>query len=498
MRHASLTVLAIVLVAVGCDEVRMLEEGGGGAPEPIIQSGVLKSRLSVDGIAALYENVHREGLTVENEPETFTHEGRELRLGPITQTIAVDDLQTSIDEGQLQMILAGDRPAVAVPVRIDENASVRICRFQVAADKLTVRATAANEATEEWTFEIVDAPTISTTDLQVNSINACPPLEDEEGAPKEALRGRLADYFETGVQRGLGTYVSISFLEKLGFLRGTTALRRLSPFDNRRGTLRLASYPSKKEGAQVDGDGTTIELDVGVSTKRAACAPPDDLPSPSNSRPAGGVDAEALDGSQSDAGLALAEPLLARMIRAATLGGFLCQGLDNSMPSAARNIPRHSVRLEDIDLDRIPGSGPVESVVSPGALPDLDLRPRDDSLAMQWEGLTIDLYGEVAGARVRLLTVNANVALRLLPSSTSPSAVDLSLQTVDVQNATLQTPWADDSIDRTTLLPWTRRLLVLLFEDAFSLPLPVAPGSPLELVDTDVRAHDLLLLFRIQ
>ena len=497
MRHARLAVLVVVLVAVGCDEVRMLEEGGGGAPEPIIQAGVLKSRLSVDGIAGLYENVHEAGLTVENGRQTFTHDGRELQIGPVTQTVAVDDLQTSIDEGQLQLILAGARPAVAVPVRIDENASVRICRFQVAADKLTARAT-ANKASEEWTFEIVDSPTISTTDLQVNSINACPPLEDEEGAPKEALRTRLADYFEAGVERGLGSYVSISFLEKLGFLRGTTALRRLSPFDNRRGTLRLASYPSKKEGARLDTDGTTIELDVGVSTKRAACAPPEDLPSPSDARPADGVDAEDLDGSRGEAGLALAEPLLARMIRAATLGGFLCQGLDNSMPSAARNIPRHSVRLADIDLDRIPGSGPVESVVSPGSLPDLDLRPRDDSLAMQWEGLTIDLYGEVAGARVRLLTVNANVALRLLPSNTSPSAVDLSLQTVDVQNATLQTPWADDAIERTALLPWTRRLLVLLFEDAFSLPLPVAPGSPLELADTDVRAHDLLLLFRIQ
>lgn len=497
MRRLGLGWLIVVVGVLGCDDVHLLEEGGGGAPEPVLQSGVVKSRLSVDGIESLYDAVHTDGLTLTNDTRRHRIDGRRVTIGPVSQSIGVDELQTSIRDERLQLILASNAPAVAVPVRLDENASVRICRFQVAAGKLTATAEAANRTAEEWTFEVVSPADISTTNLQVNPINPCPPLEDRDGAPVDALQSTLSSYVETAVQRGVGNYVSVSFLDELGLLRGTTALRRLSPFGNRRGTLRVASYPTKGTGAGLDAQGTTLQLDVGASTQRATCAPPDDLPNPDDSRPAGRVEAEHLEGRRVDAGLALAEPLVGRLLRAATLGGFMCQGLDTDSPSDARRIARHRARLEDLGLDRIPGSGPVASVLSPGELPDIDLRPRDGSLAIRWDGLTVDLYGDVAGTRVRLLSVTANVVFRLRPTDSSTRTIDLSLSTLDVQNASLQTPWSEASVDRTTLLRWTKRLLVLVFEDAFSVPLPVAPDSPLELVDTRVRSQDLLLLFRV-
>ncbi|MFB6375484.1 MAG: hypothetical protein ABEN55_20740 [Bradymonadaceae bacterium] len=419
MRYLGLGWLVVLLAAGGCDDVRLVEEGGGGAPEPIIQSGVLESRLSADGIESLLKAAHPDGVTVTHQRRRHRRQGRQVTIGPISQSVRVDNLQISIRNGRLELLLVRNEPTLAVPVRIDQNASVRICRFQVAAAKLIVTAEAANGSDDQWTFEVDAPPDVSMASREINPINPCPPLENDEGVPVASIRSRLTDYVETAVQRGIRNYVAVSFVEELGMLRGTTALRRISPFDNRRGTIRLASYPAKNGDVGLDPQGTTLTLDMGVSAKRAACVPPDDLPSIGDTRPADRIEAADLEGRGIDAGFALAEPLLGRMLRAAILGGFLCRGLAPDTSAESQRIARHRARLGAVGLDGVPGNGPVESVVSPGELPDLDLRPRDGSLAMQWDGLSVDLYGNVAGTRVRLLSVTANFALRLHPTDES-------------------------------------------------------------------------------
>jgi hypothetical protein len=216
-------------------------------------------------------------------------------------------------------------------------------------------------------------------------------------------------------------------------------------------------------------------------------------------RPAGSLQAADLEETGADMGLALAGSLLERLGRASATAGFLCRGLEGARGGDDnRQIARHEARLADIGLEAVPVNGPFETVISPGKLPDATLQPAPQSLRLAWESLTIELYGEVAGARVRLLNLTASADFVLRPTSRRADALDFALTTITVGDVGFSSPWSSQPPRPEQLGPWTRRLLFLVLEDAFQLPLPVRPAAPLDLVGSRVRSDDLLLLFDLR
>ncbi len=496
MRDWLPVVVVIVASITGCEEVHRIEKGNGGAPDPVLQGGAVHSRISPGGLATLFEVVHPEGLEVEAESREYDYRGDTLTFGPVAQTAPLTT--TDVDAGAtgLDIALTAEDVSLTIPVRVDQGASVRICQFRVAGDELVASAAARPDPDRAWAFRLPAEPEILTSPRQVESIGSCPPLVDDDGEAIDRLENWLGEYFGEALRRGIDDYVAISLIDELGLPRGSTALRHLSPFTNRQGVLRYASYASREERVGVDSGGSTLRLDLGLSSNRARCAPPVSLGSPDEAPPAGEVSAERLDGDRSDLGLALAKPLVGRLARAATLSGFLCRGLDDDPSQTDGRIPRQEVRLADVGLADLPATGPFESVISPGSLPETTFHPREEAIEVTWSGLSVDLYGRVADTRLRVLSLTTSASFRYRPSDASTGLLDLSLETITVEEASLQTPWAETDPEEATLERWARRLLLLVFEEAFSLPLPVAPGAPLELVGTDVRPDDLL--FRLQ
>jgi hypothetical protein len=497
MRHWPVALCVLAAGLVGCEEVYLLESGDGDTPDPVMQSKGIQGRLSTDGLAALFSSTHPEGLDTTQTPREYRLDGHALTVGPVSQTISIDSLDISTSEGQLDATMTGEEPALTVPVRLDEGASVRVCRFEVSADRFLAHATAVPGPGSARTFELTDDPELLVSDKRIDPAGPCPPLLDNDELPQR-VENWLDTYFDVSVRHGVRQYLEIPLIDNLGLPRGSLALRHLSSFDNRQGVLRFDSNPSRDDNAGLDQAGMTLGLDVGLSARRARCMRLESSREPPDDSPAAEVKPGDLADTPADAGFAVAESIVARTLRKATLSGFLCRGLDPRNRPGPHDLRSESPRLEDIGLAHVPASGPFETVVNPGALPEVAFQAERASIRVTWADLTVDLYGRVAGARTRLSSLTASVTFGLRPTETSGSTLDLSIDTLDIHETSLETPWADAPPEGDAVRNWARRLFVLVFEDAFSVPLPFTPGAPLELLDTEIREHDLLIRLRVR
>lgn len=495
-------VAATAIVAAGlagCDEVYMIESGDGGARDPVMQPRGIQGRLSTNGLASLFRSTHPNGLDADQSPREYRIDGRDLTVGPVSQTISVDSLDISTGRDQLDATMTGEQPSLTVPVRLDEGASVRICRFEISADRFLSYATAVPGPDSARTFELADDPELLVTEKRIDPAAPCPPLLGDTGKLPQQVESWLDAYFDLALRVGVRQYIEIPLIDNLGLPRGSIALRHLSSFDNRQGVLRFDSDSTRADNAGLDQAGMTLRLDVGLSSKPANCMrlEPSREP-PDADSPAAEVTASDLTNTPADAGFAFAESIVARTLRNATLSGFLCRGLDPRNTPGPHDLRGESPRLEDVGLGHVPASGPFETVVSPGALPEVTFQPNRAVIDITWTDLTVELYGRVADTRTRMASLTASVTFGLRPAETSNSTVDLSLDTLDIRQAALETPWSETPPEDEAVRDWARRLFVLVFEDAFSLPLPFTPGSPIELVDTKIRTSDLLVRLRVR
>ena len=86
--------------------------------------------------------------------------------------------------------------------------------------------------------------------------------------------------------------------------------------------------------------------------------------------------------------------------------------------------------------------------------------------------------------------------VELRPRSGGEGVLRFDISSITVEEAELW-DWLDRATSGPHVRQWSRRLLLLTLEDALALPLPLAPGAPLELVGTQVRADDVVLLTRL-
>jgi hypothetical protein len=434
-------------------------------------------------------------------------EGRRLSIGPLETNVALDRWSNRIDEGTLHLDVDARDVSLTLPVRLSTGSGPRICRLQLQTPAWHLSLAIQRSKASTDRLSLADAPTFETERTQLTWIGGeCPPLRTRgDGTPSDGPSEALVDVVEQYVARTARTAARALFdptpFESIGLLRDSLAFDRLSPFEHRRGRLRMASRPTSSSRLSLSKKGLAHSFDFGVAADRAPCVPPVSSSSARGDSNVASIPASMLAARQADFGIALAESFVTRLVQGGVASGFMCRGLQppDDAPRELDSLTPRRARLETIGLGDVPSPARLRVAISPGGLPDLELQPQSSTIRLTWRNLTVELYGRVARAPVRLLKLTMSFAFDLSPSVRGTSSrLDFQIDTVDVTEASFQSPWRTSPPDDTDLLAWTRRLLLLLFEDTLALPLPFEPMSAPTLVGTEVRENDMLLLMRLR
>ncbi len=244
----------------------------------------------------------------------------------------------------------------------------------------------------------------------------------------------------------------------------------------------------------MSADGFDVDLDMALNSRRAPCAPAL-VPEAPATLSADEVPPAELERAGADVGITVAGPLVLRLAQASTLAGFACRGLaDLALDGSGSNLASDDLLLEDVGLGELPIGPWVEPVITPGELPEIEMDPVNGTIELAWDELSVDLYAEMQDVPVRILQVSANVIITLRPVERLDS-IAFAVDSVFVTDSTVQSQWIYEVPFDSDLVRWTRRAMLLVLQDAFSLPIPMDPSAPLHLVDSQVRANDVLLLF---
>jgi hypothetical protein len=492
-------VIGTALSLAGCDDVNY-HEGARSAQPPVFQPQAMRNLVNEEGLQALYKVEYAQGALLDYPGEASTLSGLDLTVGPISRNVSVESWELSADTDQLEIDIEARDVAVIVPVRIEQRVGARICRYSVEADRVNIRSQARlSDLYQMPQIEAVGHPSVDWSPTSVSLIGDCAPLESGDGQAGDGqdsldIDQLLVDYLTRAFEASGRETIALSPVDTLGLIYTPVGLSRVSNFENRRGQL-LITARSNSEGA-LSQDGFEIELDMALNSERADCAPPLVADSPASTS-AGAVPAAELQRAGADMGLTLASPLLGRLAQTSTLAGFGCRGLEDvSLDGSGSNLAVDDLNLADVGLGELPIGAWAEPVLSPGSLPQIEMRPDSSTIELEWDALTVDIYAQLQGVPVRILQLTAGVTLSLRPVDNADS-IELAVDAVAVSEADIESQWVYEPPRDTDLARWTRRVMLLVLQDTFSLPLPMRPGAPLQLVDSQVRSDDLLLLFDI-
>lgn len=489
---------------LGCDQASVTEQPELRAADP--QRGALRALVPPSGIEAMYRRELTGGLSLQMPARQLDEPGASLQLGPLEQSLPLEDIELQAQASSAQITLALPTPQLTVPTRHGRGAQTVICRWQVRAEAAEVRAQLEVTSSEQGPVLAPTAPPEGALEqVRVDPVGACPieALGQDPGGsgrPDEAalaeLEAALARYVEDALVEATGQVLTRSPARAFGIIEGGLGLTRVSAFENRRGQLRVIGQPSPSDGLALDGRGATLEYDYSVRAPVAACAPPLPLPTP-ETIPAEPFDLEAITRQGADLAVALSEPLLSRLAAALTRAGFLCQGVE-TLGRSEQTLATRELLLESVGLEASMFGDRARLTMSPGALPVVRTRPADAALEVTWDDLSVEVYTEVLGTPTRALHLQADLVLSARLDPDGVGAMRLNVEAVDARGATLESDWqrqppADDELDA-----WARRLLLILLDDQVTLPLPLAPGAPLSLIEARVRERDLVLLLELE
>jgi hypothetical protein len=480
-----------------CDDVSY-QAGAQGAQPPVFQPQTMRSLVNEAGLQALYPVENPLGALLDYPAEHTTDWGIDLTLGPITRHVTVESWEVSAQADHLEVSIEARDIAVVVPVRIQERVGARICRYSVEADHVSIQSAAALvDADPLPLIEVVGQPSVTWSHPTVNLVGDCPQLEDvaSEDPDSFALDQLFVDYLTRAFEASGREAIELSPLDTLGLIHSPVGLSRVSNFENRRGQLLVSARVSSN--ASLSQQGFAADVDMSLNSRRAGCAPAL-IPDAPAAQSADEVPAAQLDRAGADVGLTLATPLLLRLAQTSTLAGFGCRGLEDMSldGGSSSNLAVDDLNLEDVGLSELPIGPWAEPVLAPGSLPAIVMDAQSSTIELSWDDLTLDFYAEIQGVPVRILQLDADVTVSLRPVERLAS-IELAVESVAVADASIESQWIYEFPAQADLQRWTRRAMLLVLQDAFSLPLPMEPGAPLQLVDSQVRPNDLLLLFKL-
>ncbi|AWV90991.1 hypothetical protein [Bradymonas sediminis] len=512
-----LAALTLLAPSTGCDQAR-LNTNAPHAQATSFQPKTLRTLLSQSGVERLLEDEYRQGISLANSAQQANAYGLELSIGPIAQDFAVDNWQVQSAASKLDISIESSPFFVTIPLRVRDASlgshATRICRFNVSADQAIITAEAtldsvpANGSGSLPFLSPTTTPDVALSAAKVEAIAACPPIDGLEAGKVDAIHQNILAYFEQTLADSTAAAIALSPVESLGLLYTPAAVARVSNFPNRRGELWANGRMNAAgvAGAEVNGDGLVMDMDIALNSKRAGCAPAL-VPEAPAADSAGPLTQNDLAGAH--AALAIATPLLARMAQASVSAGFACRGLeDSSIEADARSLGLRlstqdlnlaALGLADLDL------GPnTSALLIAGTLPTVSTDPANAALLVNWPQLTVDLYAEIQGVRVRILELRADLEMSLHLQTQgwgiTQSEVRFTVNALELSNLSIESHWSSadlsDADSNPELRRWTQRALLLILEDFFHFPLPLMPNSSLRLEGAQVRSADLLLRFK--
>ncbi|MGM0554909.1 MAG: hypothetical protein ACQEVA_00835 [Myxococcota bacterium] len=498
--YIALTIL-VASLHVACDDVTFME-GTTSPQSPILESTAARSRLTTGGLESLYEIRWANGVPLEFERRVVSTDFEYLALGPLDDSIDVTSWSIAVENERTTLRAEVEGFETVVPLRIEQGVGTRICRVRVKADRMdasvpiNTRSQVDPDAEDPTALSALGSPTVEFTRRRTELIGSCPPLETSTALNGE-LDSDILTYVDDASTKFALSIADISPSQELGLLDHDVELGHVTPFDIRAGTLTIFSQPAP-ESSRLNTNGYTLDFDMAVESSRARCAPPGTL-NPADARSPAPIPASVLESTDADAAYALSIRTLSALAQNGVRAGLGCIGLEDGSIS---DESEDAVSTDDLDLERVglgelkPGSLAVP-VISFGEFPTVENVPGTNVIEIGWDKFVIDIYAEIQGVPVRILHLTTTFEFALQPALSRQGSLQLQIGSIEVESAEVTSRWRHEDAQVGDLKQWARRLIILLFEDRLQLPLPVEPGAPLELVTTQVRDDDLLLLLRI-
>jgi hypothetical protein len=487
--------------SLACEDVDF-QEGTTLPQSPVLQNSAARSRISLGGLQRVYELRWADGVPLTYERQGVESEFDQLAIGPLEDTIEVTRWSIEDDADRVVLSAEVDNFETVVPVRIEQGLSTRICRVRFLADRMEgsvpvdTRSQIEMDPSQPEALAASGAPSVTFTDRRTELIGSCPPLDASVALDGE-LDADILDYVEDATTELASRMAEIAPSEELGLLDTDVELTHLTAFDNRRGSLTIFSEPDSTSST-LDETGYALDLDMAVDSSRATCAPPVRVNLPPSDATAP-IPRSVLENAGADVGYAVSTRMLSALAQNGVRAGLACIGLEDAPLSDTSDgaVPTDDLDLEVIGLGSVPVGSFAVPVISPGQIPTITSDRAGGVVELTWPDLTIDVYSNVRGVPVRILQLTVTFDFTLQPSGTQGTALALQIGSIEMNSADVESQWLDEDAQPANVEAWARRLLLLLFEDRLQLPLPVEPGAPLELLSTQVRSSDLLLLLRI-
>lgn len=493
--YFAVCVASVALLLSACDEVSVRMDDPS---RPVtLQQRSSRVLFPAAGIAGLFDIAYGDTfeLSAVRDSETFSDDG--LALGPIKQGIPVTTRSSRIQNNQIVLTTRIRAVSVLVPVRVRSGVELSICRYRVSTPAIDVVARLGLSVEEGSSrMEVADAPVLDVdrADVEVNAVGVCA----HDDAMPEGFENVLVDYVFDGVSASTVDALTTSPLELGGVVEGRLELDRRARFSNRRGTLAFESQVDAETSVILSERGIDVSIDIGVSATRARCAPPIDV-SELEPNSAALVDAESAEELEADVAMSLSNSLVQSLSHSMILSGFACRGLETTPSDAAvahetsRVFAVEALRLEDIDLESVDSGTWVQASSIPGSVPTITPRSRTGDLRLEWENLTLELYGEVRGAPARILTLDTAASIVLRPRRNTVGVIRFDVDSIQVDSASLESPWQVLEPENEALEIWAQRTLLLVLQDQFVLPVPLMAPTSLRVAATEVRDDDVVL-----
>lgn len=500
----------------GCDKAR-LEVDSSQVQATSFQTQSFRALLSEAGVERLFEDAYPQGIPLQQAAQSSDAFGLEISVGPVDQPFTITEWKILSDADKLDISLKTNQALLTIPMRVRDattgSPATRICRYTVSADQVVITTEATLGTVES--AGAGELPILSTTATPqvvlsgslVEPVGNCPPIEALEADEISDIHQSILAYLEQSFAASASAALALSPVESLGLLHTPAAVGSVSNFVNRRGELWLNGRMNAAgiAGAKLSGDGMLMDMDIALNSERAGCAPALVAQAP-GSATAGPLSQSDLAGA--DAALAIATPLLARMAQASVSAGFACRGLENTAlePDSSADgleFSTEDLNLAEVGLDNLQLGSEISALLIAGALPTISTDPANAALNVIWDDLSVDLYAEVQGVRVRILELGASLEMSLQVqaqgTSSTQSQVRFSLDALTISDVSIESQWAQTDLSGADEDPdrrrWARRAWLLILKDFFYFPLPLMPDSSLRLAQAQVRSEDLLLLF---
>lgn len=489
------TLLAVILITtLGCDETRVRT---GASELATLENDAVRILVSSDGIGRLVEVANAEGFPLTASSQALALEGgAQGTLGPLEQNLGVSSRTSTPGTDSVSLTTRLDGSTVFVPVRIQTDAEVRICRWRLDTTRIeTTASLVLIDGANGQEFGVESAPVVSLDQPIAAPVDNCADLQD---LLPDDFATVLASYVQSAISSSAAASLPSSPLDILGLLRGNVQLSKRSAFPNRTGTLVVESNISPRPDAlDITPDGLSISIDAAAEADRARCAPPTAIEA------AVGGGADALDPNDverlnADFAIAVSRSWLARVAQGATLAGYACRGLEDARQPEINTevVPTADVLLEEIGLQNVPAGAFSTLTLAPGSLPRLELRPGSGTIGVIWEDLQVEVYSEVFGARTRLARVVADAEFGLGPTAQVVGLAKFELDAIEVSTDRIDSEFLAVEPQQEDVDRWMRRTLLNMLEERFEFPLPFAPAAPVRVISVQVRANDVVAFMR--